>query len=419
MIQLRHFSNPSDPQAHVLSWHTADFLAVTRPERRLFQLEPALLPVPINLRQAVAKRGEIGLMIYHANASMTPVTRPEPPFRDQYAFLTRPRAEGGCGFPEDEVQYYFLARSVCQWNETPRRGVDFVTYMHDQCKTFDGAGVEFSLDLLNELHQKRFGQPPKYNDRKFWLSLIWPAHDVHARNNASNEPVSRISQVLVDFRDDYIVGAGLNFWQRGLDVLAVYGEPHAVNQAPRLFNGIRKMSPDAKYRDLEINIQLEAVWNQRYRMHPSEWKQLFDSPDHSRSIAERSTKTILHGMRSAALGLPGTPRMPRIEYVVLRQLFTDCAAQSTSTIVRLENRLDWFNDCAAGPGLVPAIEDKELRDALDTLSTLGLCRSDDGWEYSLTTDGIRYCDRLMSDADLQPVASSRLTRAMELELDLR
>lgn len=166
----------------------------------------------------IEKHGEPGFVTYLAHSEKLPVASPEPDKIDEVEELLK-------HFSRDEVEYYYFARSILQWNKLKVKP-DFEKYIRGyldrDSKKFGWKDYNFSVKHMVELHNKQ-------NSHEF--DPIGCERCMYNSSNPSSSSVSSLSSVI---RDEKLVIEAKKIWDTNKSLFISYGSGHAIVCEPAL-----------------------------------------------------------------------------------------------------------------------------------------------------------------------------------------
>lgn len=219
-----HSNDPHFPQWNEVKKLWAEFLEVTDGTERIVFVEGGLprLPKGCTESEAIHGDGGAGLGEWLARKAGIPVESPEPP--ESYE-----RAELEKQFTRDEIQYYYFARVVLQWQRLVEPRMPFDTYiqafLNADKKYANWEGYDFSLEHMKELHKRFTKIEFDLSDSKVFYDESNPAN-----SKSVGGRVARASTM----RDEYIAAQIVSKMKLGTSVFAIYGGGHVVIQEPLL-----------------------------------------------------------------------------------------------------------------------------------------------------------------------------------------
>lgn len=219
----RHSYDPADPQWIQLKTFWEDFLQKTNGQKRIVFTEGGIRPYVESMEEAVLTHGGMGLITHLATKANVNTYSPEPNEKTE-------RDELETKFSRDQIQYYYFARVVHQWNEKQNPKSNFKEYIEPFLKgdqiSSGWTDFDFSVENMKNIHTKIFHTEFSESDQDFFYNITNPV----VIESVINE-VSRASSV---FRDEYIVKEIQRYISEGHSIFAEYGCSHVVMQEPFL-----------------------------------------------------------------------------------------------------------------------------------------------------------------------------------------
>lgn len=132
-------------------------------------------------------------------------------------------------FTKDQIQYYYFARVVHQWNRRNPKP-DFEEYVsrfleNDKHKT-DWIDYDFSIENMKKVHEKLFNTAFDENDTRFFYNAVNPVELTYVTNSYSRE--------MGINRDTFIVKTLIDEWNKGNSLFVVFGSGHALTERKAL-----------------------------------------------------------------------------------------------------------------------------------------------------------------------------------------
>lgn len=214
----KHSFDPKHKQFRLLKNYWKKFLNKTKKKKAIVLVEGGERPVSKNEIQSIKEGGEGDFMTFLANQENIETVSPEP--EEDYE-----RSELLKKFSREEIQYYYFARVVYQWNNLLDKP-DFEKYISAFLKSDEKSSnwrdFDFSLENMKEVHKKLFKKDFNQNDKEFFYSIINPTFSAAVINLVSRESST--------IRDNHIVKEIKKYWNKGKNIFIVYGSSHAVMQ---------------------------------------------------------------------------------------------------------------------------------------------------------------------------------------------
>jgi hypothetical protein len=217
-----HSFDPKHKQWQVMKNFWREFLKDTENKNRIVFVESKVSKIEENEDLTVINKAGPGLITFIAFENGIFTFCPESSFREQFMYLEK-------YFLHEEIQYYYFARMVLQWNKTNKK-IDFEKfiqpYLDRDKKESEWNDVDFTIDGMKKIHNKIFGIKFNENDEKFFRSVVSPVE--------LKTIINKINRALSDFRNEYIVQKIKEYIDNNYSVFAVYGCTHVVVQEPLL-----------------------------------------------------------------------------------------------------------------------------------------------------------------------------------------
>lgn len=199
-----HSRNSDDPQYDRLRKYWADFLEKTKGINAVVFIEGGIRNVRDNEKNSIQLDSEAGFITLLSDKAGIARYCPEPLPEDikRYVLST---------FSEDELNYYYFARTVSQWNRIPEPRPPFEHYVQG-----------FSIEELKRLHSKITSTEFNENDRELF--------DLLSNPTKLNNPLYKLIRAFGVYRNAYIVQEIEKTWKEGKSMFIVYGGSHAILQ---------------------------------------------------------------------------------------------------------------------------------------------------------------------------------------------
>ena len=217
----KHSFDPKDKQWGIAEVFWIEFLKSTKNSKRIVFVEGGTRPKEATKEISITKHGGMGLATWLAAQESIETFSPEPDRKYERQELEKQ-------FGRDEIQYYYFARTISQWNRMNNPKPDFNRYitwfLKDDEKNSGWTGYDFSLDHMKEIHKKNFNSDFNGNDGSFFYSVSNPLDENHITN--------KVARLTSQLRDKYIVGQIQKYLRGGYSVFSQYGFSHVVMQEP-------------------------------------------------------------------------------------------------------------------------------------------------------------------------------------------
>lgn len=217
-----HTFEPLDDQFELMKRTWDEFIKLTSKTPRIALSEGGVREAMADETTAIKKYGDAGLLSFLAKRDVVEIQCPEVSRKEEISGLERE-------FTRDEIEYYYFARMVAQWNRFNPRP-DFEEYLTKFLKIDEQElgwqDYDFSLDNMKSVHKKLFKEEFDENNKDFFLSITNPTIEKTVINKfVKAEGVAK---------DAYIVKNTLGHIKSGKSVFIVYGFTHAVVQEPAI-----------------------------------------------------------------------------------------------------------------------------------------------------------------------------------------
>jgi hypothetical protein len=177
----------------------------------------------IEEEQVIVKHGGMGLMRYLAHQEGIDVYSPEPDAIYERTELLKQ-------FSSEEIQYYYFARVVFQWNRKQEPKPDFEQYVTNSLemdkKESGWKKFDFSLESMKKIHATLFNKEFDKNDNEFFYNITTPVQ--------LKTVINKVSRASTEIRDKYIVEQIQKYINEGHSIYIQFGYTHAVMQEPLL-----------------------------------------------------------------------------------------------------------------------------------------------------------------------------------------
>ncbi len=195
------------------------FLKATEGQKRIVFVEGRKRSVINTEEQAILTDGGMGLATYLAHQEGIDTFCPEPDRTYEKNELIKQ-------FSKEEVQYYYFARVVGQWNRKQEPRPDFEEYINgflerdkNDSKWTD---FDFSLNHMKEVHTVLFERDFDEHDNDFFYNVTNPVKLVTT--------INKVSRASTEIRDKYIVEQIQKYMNAGYSIFIQFGATHAVMQ---------------------------------------------------------------------------------------------------------------------------------------------------------------------------------------------
>jgi len=214
-----HSFDPTHTQWKILKDLWQEFINNSNVTSRIALTEGGVRSVAPTAEEAISKGSGMGLVSFLAHEANIPIYSPEPNEQEERVKLEE-------RFSRDEIQYYYFARVVGQWERLLNPRPEFEEYINrylgDDKKESGWKDYDFSLKAMKELHTKFFDQEFNPEDYKLFEEICKPTH-LKTRTN-------EVSRAVGDIRDEHIVKEIQRYWEEGKSMFVVYGSSHVVRQ---------------------------------------------------------------------------------------------------------------------------------------------------------------------------------------------
>jgi len=219
----KHSFDPNNRQWIEVKQLWQQFLNSAHNRNKIVFTEGGVRKSEENEQTAILKHGGMGLVAFLAHQENIDVHSPEPD--EVYE-----RSELEKHFSKDEIQYYYFARVVHQWNRKKDPKPDFTEYIHrylEQDKNTSGwPDYDFSLDHMIRLHNQFFNSDFDSSDKQFFYDVSNPI--------VITCEINKVSAMSGIIRDQYIVKQIKKYIDDEYSIFAQFGASHVVMQEPAL-----------------------------------------------------------------------------------------------------------------------------------------------------------------------------------------
>ncbi len=217
-----HTFDPNHPQFKELNTFFDNFIKDTNKNNRLVAVEGGVRPVEKTANEAIQNQAESGYACFLASQDNIRAISPEPERKDEMEGLLDK-------FTRDEIQYYYFARVVHQWNRKNPKP-DFEEYMSRflQNDKYESGWNEydFSITHMKEVHENIFGTKFDEHDMMFFYNAVNPVD--------LNYITNKYSRAMGINRDAFIVKTLIDEWNKGNSIFVVFGSGHALTERKAL-----------------------------------------------------------------------------------------------------------------------------------------------------------------------------------------
>jgi len=213
-----HTFDPNHPQFKQIKEFFDEFIKLTNKDNRVAAVEGGIRPVESSPEESIEAQGEAGYICYLASKENVRIISPEPERSHEMEGLLDK-------FTKDEIQYYYFARVVHQWNRRNPKP-NFEEYLsrfieNDRHET-GWMDYDFSIENMKSIHKKIFNTEFDENDMKFFYNAVNPVELNYVTNKYSREiGVNRYA---------FIVKTLLDEWNKGNSIFVVFGSGHALTE---------------------------------------------------------------------------------------------------------------------------------------------------------------------------------------------
>lgn len=199
-----------------------EFLLLDSSKKFVF-VEGGNIGVYESKNHAIFEGGASGLVSFLAQQKGISIESPEIKRKELDSILSK-------NFSTEELEYYYFARYVYQWNNFSDPKPDFEKYINSffTSEKQESAvhNFDFTLKNMEKIHETLFSSSFDHTDSEFFYSIINP-YSTKSLINSIAKDVSRK-------RDVYIVSEILKKWNSGFSLFVVFGSGHAIVQKPAL-----------------------------------------------------------------------------------------------------------------------------------------------------------------------------------------
>lgn len=213
-----HTFDPNHSQFNQLKLFFDEFLSRANNNKSVIMVEGGLRAIEKTEKESIINQGEAGFISYLSANKNLKILSPEPKRIDEMADLENK-------YSKDEIQYYYFARVVNQWNRmNPKSNFEnYINHFLEMDKKESGWNdYDFSLDNMIDIHKKLFNSDFNENDSKFYYDAINPTELNYVTNNYARD--------MGINRDAFIVKNIVEEWEKGNNIFIVYGCGHALTQ---------------------------------------------------------------------------------------------------------------------------------------------------------------------------------------------
>ena len=214
-----HSHDPNHPQFNLLKEKWSEFISNTKKTKRAVIVEACEMSnKELTLETSIIKRGEVGAGAYLSNKSESLLAFGEPKENEIINYLLK-------NFSKEEILLFFESIAIEFWHnsKTNKSIEEFLSNHTNKYRTLLGwPDLVISVDLINKIYKKIFGQELNIGDKKIFSQMTTPA-TIKSRINKLSRSQSR-------YRNEYILDQIEKYWNDRYNIFIVYGAGHAVMQ---------------------------------------------------------------------------------------------------------------------------------------------------------------------------------------------
>jgi len=211
-----HTYDAKDLSWGVLDNYMQDFIDKTDGKKRMVLVEGGEKILASGRRDQIKAMGEAYYTWYLAQSSAIPVIYPEPSINDQLKFLSEK-------FPKDVIITSIFVEQLCirsNYIKPDNIESSLLSYLDYVKNAVKWEGGVFDIKNIFECYKKISGIELDYNN----LEYIRKETDPYLEINTINEVINTKSQ----FKDKITVKNTKDLWDKGYNILAVFGKSHAI-----------------------------------------------------------------------------------------------------------------------------------------------------------------------------------------------
>jgi hypothetical protein len=203
-----HSRNNVDVQYEKLRTYWKEFLTKTEGINSIVLVEGGLRRLHPDEGTAIREDAEAGFITLLAHDAGVETYCPEPGLDSQNQYVL-------ASYPREELEYYYFARMVSQWNRIPEPRPRIEEYVKGT-----------SFEEMKRTHLKITGKKFDENDKEIFALLSDPTKE--------SNPLHKLIQTFGAYRNAFIVQEIERLWSEGKNLFVVYGGAHAILQEPAL-----------------------------------------------------------------------------------------------------------------------------------------------------------------------------------------
>mgnify|MGYP001569015841 CR=1 FL=1 len=218
-----HSSDPGNFQYPELKRYWDEFTSKTENGNVAVLIEGGLRPIANSLEEAITKNSEAGYITFLAHTKNLLTISPEPNrFEERQELLKQ--------FSKEEVQYYYFARVIRQWNSLPNDKPSLPEYakrfLQKDERDSKWSNFDFSLEHMFEIHKRIFNAEFNQTGMERIRDSVNPT--------INSTVINQVAIACSLFRNIHIVLAIEEFWKQGKSIFAVFGGGHVILEEPAL-----------------------------------------------------------------------------------------------------------------------------------------------------------------------------------------
>ncbi len=231
----RHSFDPKNKQWIQVKKFWFDFIKNTVNSKRVAFVEAGNPSSEETEEKAILEAGGTGFISFLSSRSNIEVYCPEPNRTYEMNELKKQ-------YSREEIEYYYFARIVHQWNKIPDPKPKFEEYIIrflERDKRMSGwNSFDFSFENLKKIHQQFFNIKFDLGDTNFFKNIVTPVE--------LKTVINKVARASGEIRNKYIVNEVSKYWNEGYSIFIEYGASHAVTQEPLLMEMLSKTASPRK-----------------------------------------------------------------------------------------------------------------------------------------------------------------------------
>jgi hypothetical protein len=219
----RHSRDPQDSQWIQAKEFWLEFIKNTANQKRVVFIEGSKPSLRETEEKSIRECGGPGFITFLASQHNVDIYCPEPSKSYETSELLKQ-------FQQEEVAYYYFARSMSGWGrmtEPKPKFEDYITRNLKRNKSEVGwTDFDFSIENMKNIHKNIFEKEFDKNDSDFFKSIVSPIK--------SETIINKIAKSCSNLRNEYILKEIEKCWNMGNSIYIHYGAGHAVMQEPAI-----------------------------------------------------------------------------------------------------------------------------------------------------------------------------------------